>query len=248
MRHMLGYTVWNKIDMLTWLLEGIVNNFDPAQTEIAFHFDACEDQSQVVFDSLVPYWLHVRGKWKLEHVHKIVSETEVRELGGHNKLLDAFLASNCDFLLVAQDDQHWNASPVEHLERLAGHYGERLGLIGGRDGYTAGYGSFTGSFWSESAVQRRLQPGEWVELPYQNSGPNIYNRHLVEKVGKLDDQFVAHYVWDDYGARALKEGFVNGILGMNVTHAKFGRVKAMSHHWLTTSGADRARLTTKHGI
>lgn len=247
MRHMLGYSVWNKVDMITWLLEGLVGRFDPDRTEIAFHFDTCTDGSIEAFDACVPYWLHKCGGWKPEHVHKIISTTETREVGGHNQLIKLFMErSTCDFLIVAQDDQHWNKSPIDGLEQLAETYGHRIGLIGGRDGYTANYGSFTGSMWSESAVQRRLQPGEWVELPYQNSGPNVYHRHLIEKIGYLDEMFRAYYVWDDYGARALKAGFVNGILGMDVTHAKFGRVK--STQWESSSGADRARLTAKHGI
>ncbi len=246
MKHLLGYSVWNKVDMIAWLLEGLANNFSPANTEIAFHFDTCVDGSIESFDCCVQYWLLNRG-WKPEQIHKLVSTTETREVGGHNKLMELFMRTSCDFLIVAQDDQRWNTGTVlADLERLAGHYGERLGLVGGRDGYTANYGNFTGSQWSESAVQRRLGYGEWVELPYQNSGPNVYTRPLVEKVGMLDDQFRAYYVWDDYGARAIKAGFVNGILGMNVTHAKFGRVRATQ--WVDYSGQDRARLTTKHGI
>jgi hypothetical protein len=30
MRFLVGYTVWNKIDHLVWLLEGIIENFDPS--------------------------------------------------------------------------------------------------------------------------------------------------------------------------------------------------------------------------
>lgn len=245
MRHMLGYSVWNKVDMVTWLLTGIVDNFSPENTEIAFHFDSCADGTIESFDAQVPYWLLKNG-WQPQHIHKVVSTTETREVGGHNKLIDVFMASTCDFLLVAQDDQHWNLSPCSRLEELHMAYGDRLGLIGGRDGYDANYGRFIGSLWSESAVPQRLQHGEWAERPYQNSGPNIYNRRLIEKVGKLDEAFRAYYVWDDYGHRALQQGFVNGILGMNVTHAKFGRVKATV--WESSSGADRARLTAKHGI
>lgn len=244
---MLAYSVWNKVDMVTWLLEGIVEHFSPENTEIAFHFDTCVDGSIEAFDCCVPYWLLTRGKWKPEHIHKVISTTETREVGGHNQLMELFMANGrCDTLVVAQDDQRWNKSPLPDLERLAAHYGDRLGLIGGRDGYTAGYGHFTGSLWSESAVQRRLQDGEWVELPYQNSGPNVYNRRLISQVGLLDDKFRAYYVWDDYGHRAIQQGFVNGILGMNVTHAKFGRVRATE--WVDYSGQDRARLTAKHGI
>lgn len=245
MRHMIGYSIWNKVDHIVWLLEGIASHFDPAQTEVAFHFDTCEDGSIEAFDTCVTYWLLNRG-WKPEHVHKIVSTTVTHEVGGHNRLIDRFMASNCDFLTVAQDDQHFNGSHVASLESLAARYGSRLGLVGGRDGYDWGYQRFVGSLWSESAVQQRLQHGEWAERPYQNSGPNIYSRQLIEKVGKLDEKFTAFYVWDDYGHRSKNLGFVNGILGMNMTHAKFGRMRASV--WNDASGADLARLRALHGL
>lgn len=83
-----------------------------------------------------------------------------------------------------------------------------------------------------------------------NSGPIVYNAQLVSAVGLLDDKFNAFYVWDDYGHRALQKGFVNGVLGMDVTHAKFGRCKGSELYDPKDKYAakDLARRKAKHGF
>jgi hypothetical protein len=246
MKFTIGYTVWNKVDMVSWLLEGIINTFSPADTEVVFHFDACTDGSDAAFDSLVPYWLMRRGGFRPEQIHKIVSRAEVREVGGHNALMHWFMERQGQFLIVAQDDQQLKSPPCPFIEKLAKTYGKDLGLIGGRDGYGVGYTNFTGSQWSESAVQHRLGHGEFVALPYMNSGPIVYNARLISEVGFLDEEYRAYYVWDDYGHRALQKGFVNGVMGMDLIHAKFGRVKATE--WCDWSGHDLALRQQKHGF
>jgi len=249
MKYLLGYSIWNKVDMLSWLMEGAVNNFSPQDTELAFHFDSCSDGSTEAFDTMVDYWLILRGGWKHEQIHKLISTTETREVGGHNRLIDLFLTLNADILIVAQDDQHFLKPVTPCLDALyaaLAPLGPPLGIVGGRDAYDRGYANFTGSKWSESAVQRRVEHGEFVALPHMNSGPVCYTRAVIEKVGKLDEGFRAYYVWDDYGERARKAGFVNGVMGMDLIHAKFGRMKATE--WCDYSGQDRARITTKHGF
>lgn len=243
---MIGYSVWCKQDMICWLLDGITKVFSPADTEIAFHFDACTDDSVAVFDHTVPQYLLWQGGWKPEQVHKIVSTSEVREVGGHNKLIDLFMASDCDLLIVAQDDQRLTQDVRSHLQSLVTLYGDRLGVVGGRDGFNAGYSDFTGSNWSESQVFQRVLHGQFAARKYLNSGPVVYNKTLVQKVGKLDEEFRAYYVWDDYGARANKAGLINGVMGMDLIHRKFGRLKATE--WCDYSGADIARLHAKHPV
>lgn len=244
MKLTVGYTVWNKVDHLVWLLEGLIENFSPDDTDVIFHFDACTDQSDVAFDHLAPYWLKRRGGFKPEQFTKIVSDPEVREVGGHNKIVRLALQRGCDFVVVAQDDQRFNKPVTAHLRRLRDQYGDKLGVLTGRDAYTRGYENFTGSSWSESNLERRIQHGEFVPLPMMNSGPVVYNANLVSKVGLLDEQFRAHHVWDDYGWRAKLAGLTNGVLGMDVTHAKFGRMTAT--HW-TDGASDLALLHRKHG-
>lgn len=247
-KFMVGYTVWNKVDMLLWLIQGIIENFSPTDTEIAFHFDACEDGCADAFEGLVHYWLVQKGGWTRAQIHALVSDKEVREVGGHNRLIDLFVTKpEIDMLIVAQDDQRFNknvTAPLGALMDFVTEKGHRLGIVGGRDAYFAGYGGFVGSEWSESAVHQRVKHGEFQSRPYMNSGPVCYTRPVVEAVGKLDEEFRAYYVWDDYGARAVKAGFTNGVMGMDVTHAKFGRMKATQ--WCDWSGHDNARLHMKH--
>ncbi len=249
MRHVVAYSVWNKVDMISWLLDGIVRNFDPATTEVVFHFDVCSDDSINAFCAMTDFWLTSKKfKWTLLKADP--SGPQVREIGGHNSILKHCLANtDAQFITIAQDDQHFNQPIASHLEQLAERYGDRLGVIGGRDGYDWGYGRFAGSFWSESALQERLAHGEWRERPCLNTGPLVYPRKVVETVGYQDSEFMAYYVWDDYALRALKSGFVNGVMGMDLTHAKFGRV---SSTWWAVTGEhaahDIALVKRKHNL
>jgi hypothetical protein len=249
MKYVVGYSVWEKVDMIAWLLDGIVRNFDPKDTEVVFHFDVCEDDSVKAFSAMTEFWLTLKGfKWTMLYADP--TQPEVREVGGHNAILKHCMAnSDAHFFIIAQDDQHFNQPLAPSLEDLAARYGERLGVIGGRDGYDWGYGRFAGSFWSESALHERLKHGEWRERPCLNTGPLVYNRTLVSAVGYQDTDYTAFYVWDDYALRAQKAGFVNGVLGMDLTHAKFGRIKAST--WYTDpalAARDIQRVKQKHGL
>ena len=244
MKTLLGFSVWNKVDMIAWLLDGIQRNFDPETTDIVFHFDACTDGSQEAWNSCIQWWLGIKGQWNMANVHALASTTEVREVGGHNRILNFFMAGDYDLCLIAQDDQHFDAPPMRYLQNAAAKF-PNLGIVGGRDAYGRGYSRFTGSHWSESTVDRRVFHGEFVPLPYMNSGPVAYTRKVVEQCGLLDEEFRAYYVWDDYGQRALDKGFISGVMGMDLTHAKFGRVKATE--WSDWSAHDLALRQKKHG-
>lgn len=249
MRHVIAYSVWNKVDMIAWLLDGIVRNFSPIDTEVVFHFDVCEDDSVAAFDAMTEFWLTKRRfKWT-----KLVADPakpQTREVGGHNAILRHCMAnSDAHFFIIAQDDQHFNQPITAILDVLHNTHGDRLGMITGRDGYDWGYGRFAGSFWSESALHERLPHGEWRQRPCMNTGPLVYNRNVVSKIGYQDEEFMAWYVWDDYALRAQKAGFTNGVLGMDITHAKFGRVHST---WWYTDGShaqrDLFRVKQKHGL
>jgi GT2 family glycosyltransferase len=138
------------------------------------------------------------------------------------------------------------------LEALAEHARQQekhLGMITGRDGYEWGYQQFAGSFWSESALHERLPHGVWRERPCMNTGPLIYPKEVVKTIGLQDEEFVAYYAWDDYALRAKAAGFTNFVLGMDLIHAKFGRVT--STWWAVTgdnAAHDMARVKRKHGL
>lgn len=245
MKLFVGYTVFNKVDMLIWLLDGIIQHFDPAKTEVGFFFDASEDGSLEHFECVRKCWLEDRGF----RVTCMNSPEEVRELGGHNKLLKHFMEStDCEMMIAPQDDQKFQQPFLPHLERICAHYGERLGVIGGRDGYLINFTQMAGSKWSASNVHQWLDHGQIVEKPMINSGPVIYHRSLVDRIGYLDEKFHAFYVWDDYGQRALKAGLTNLVMGTDMEHAKFGRAKQTSFYVDTSiSARDIALLHAKHG-
>jgi hypothetical protein len=238
MKYMVGCVVWNKVDMLCWLLQG-VNNAFPKGSHVVFVFDACKDDSVAAFTPLSGFWLHKKGYTS----EAIVCEKEVREVGGHNLLMRRFMASDCDVLVVFQDDQHL-LGPIVGLENVLAKHGDSMGVIGGRDGYNTGYGQFVGSVWSESThCTARLQPGQFAERFCINSGPVIYTKPLINKVGYLDENFVAFFVWDDYGVRALHKNFVNGVIGTNLIHAKFGRVPSTTFYTKEISIHDNNRIS-----
>jgi hypothetical protein len=261
MKLFVGYSIWNKVDMVVWLLDGIVRYFDPNQVELGFVFDTCEDDSVDVFHTSKDWWLVRNGfKFQVEtwdRTLRAVSTGEqswlkpfetsapIREVGGHNRLLKMFLASDCDMAVIAQDDQQFARPVYADYLGLDEKYGDRLGIVGGRDGYFQFFRDMASSKWSESSSHERLAYGEFRERPFFNSGPVGYPRKLVETIGLLDDQFTAYYVWDDYGARARAAGFQSVILSTHVIHAKFGRTKATV--FTDASAADIARLRSKHG-
>jgi hypothetical protein len=252
MKYIVAYSVWNKVDMLAWLLSGVVENFNPADTEVVFHFDACSDDSVAAFEAVAGYWL-TRPGFRYKVIVTDPSGPQAREVGGHNKILRyAMEETDAEFIIIAQDDQRFNKPIVDHLVRLSDTYGDTLGVITGRDGYEWGYAQLAGSFWSESAgLLTRLQHGDWLERSCLNTGPLVYTRNVVTKTGYQDEQFCAFYAWDDYALRAKKLGFVNGVLGMDITHAKFGRVTATwwyDGEWKGTGGKDMDRLKQKHGL
>ncbi len=245
MKYMLGVPVWNKVDMLSWLLDGIRRHCDHKRCEVVFYFDACTDSCQHAYDLMRDFFL-------VNHGFKNFSfsgNEEVGEVGGHCRLIERFMATNCDVLIVPQDDQRLEANLLPCVDALFEKHGDGVGVIGGRDGFFRGYKNMCSSEWSESAdCVTRLKHGEYVARPYVNSGPVIYNRRLIEKIGMPDREFKAFYVWDDYAERASRAGFSNFVMGMDVTHGKFGRLSASKFYEPEVQKHDRDLLFKKWGL
>ncbi len=260
MKLFLAYPLFGKADMLSWLMEGIVGNFSPTDTQLGFFFDTDYDRVDAAFEHMRDFWLHCMGKpecnlrtmpfkyeaWK--------TDRQVREVGGHNEILRRFLASDCDLCLIPQDDIRFLAPIKHHLENLIQQVGPTLGLIGGREGYEAGPANIAGSLWADSnpGPSTWLRHGEYAFRPMMNSGPVAYPRAVVEKVGLLDEEFIAWHVWEDYGLRCEAAGFKNVVMGMDVRHAKFGR-QPVAWIYDTVDGVthghaarDRDRFYLKH--
>jgi hypothetical protein len=226
MRFIGAYPIWNKIDMVWYLLEGIRDNCKPDEAEWWFIFDDCTDGGAEHFRRIAPELLkgYTYKMWE--------PPEEVYEMGSHNWFIDEFQKHKAEALVVYQDDCRIAGSTLfSDLGRCLDHYGERVGYIGCRDGYNAGLKQFISSPWVKSDMARpgspRVKVGEWAERVSINPGPLIYTKNTVTKVGKLNDQdYKGWYWWDEYALRCKQAGLQNLLLGTEIEHRKFGRVKA----------------------
>ena len=230
-RYMIGYGVWNKQDMVGWLLEGI-GYHAPETLEVRFIFDECGDASESNFDLMSSQILANIPQTKHVRVSKASSPTSLHETGVHNALMRHFMGeTDCDVLIVPQDDQRICGPIILRLEGMLNHFGDRIGIVGGRDGYESGLSRIIGSEWSESTLQERLRPGVWAERSFLNSGPLVYVRAVVDKVGYIDPAYEHWYAWDDYCMRCKYEhGLANAVVGTEIRHLQFGRTLSTSYY------------------
>lgn len=238
MKIFVGYSIWCQQDMLSYLLEGIVDNFDPDKTELGFVFTKPENPAFDAFNCMHYFWLTERGFKFVPNQPKphdtksfkfmaIKADHDLTECGGHNVLLRYFMEqTDCDVMLAPQDDTRFLQPVHQELETVLKRYGDKIGLIGSRDGFsTLGFRDAASSFWSNSNPPPKiyLKHGECAERTLFNSGPVTYPRTTVQKVGYLDELFTAWNIWVDYGWRCKKAGLTSVSMGMNVRHYKFGR-------------------------
>jgi hypothetical protein len=222
-KQIIACAVWAKPDAVQWLLEGIAEHVAP-DVEVWFQFDWQSEECQDNLNRLAPSMLSHR-------VQSWHSDVELREVGAHNRLLQRFLDSDADAITIWQDDQRMTGPITAHVERAINAYGEKIGIIGGRDGYDAHEQNRISAKWSETRQHHVLRPGEFFIKPYLNSGPIIYPKATVRKVGPLDESFVAMNVWVDYGWRCMQAGLTNLVMGTSCIHQKIGRCTAT--RWYT---------------
>jgi len=247
-RYMVGYGIWNKQDMIGWLLEG-VGTYTPEATHVRFVFDSCVDDSEKNFDMLSSQIIKNVARTSHMVVSKEKLATVTHEYGLHNAILRHFMQeTDCDVLIIPQDDQRICGPMILRMEGLLDSYRDRIGLIGGRDGYERGLVGIVGSMWSESTLTARLQPGIWREATFLNSGPLIYTRKVVEKVGYVDTKYEHWYGWDDYCMRCRHVyGLMNVVVGTEIRHLKFGKVPGTTYYTDGSLARDYARFKSKWG-
>lgn len=225
--------------MQAWLLDGLMRYLPPDRCEVLIYLDGCTDDCPVAMESLRYYFLA-----NFRH-NIIVNPAEIGEIRCHVEILKEFMKSTCDVCVIFQDDQRLEWPILESLDKIYDQYGDAAGLIGGRDGYERGFSQMVGSAWSHSVLTRKLAVGEWAERTCLNSGPVVYSRKMIEKIGLPDGNFKAFYAWDDYGLRAKSQGFTNLVLGTDISHIKFGRVCATKMYTNEISAHDSSLLHSK---
>lgn len=217
MKALIGVGIFEKQDMIAWHLSGISDNYD-REVEVCFYFEACKDDSEAEFDRLAPEIL--RG-FKYS---KASSKEHILEDGVHRFFIDMMMSGGHDVLLIPQDDNRMQGNVLPDLEKLWDIYSTNLGWISGRDGYDFGYANMFSSPFSDSNMPKTAIPvGEYREVKIMNTGPVVYFRHVVEKVG-LPDPELPWYFPDDYSLRCHHAGLKNILLSMDCLHMKFGKV------------------------
>jgi hypothetical protein len=218
MRCVIGYGVFAKRDMFRWYMEGIRENFQP-ETIVRFYHEACDtDDGYAEYlklkDDVLAGW-DVNSGGAPEHI---------LEHGVHRYLIERFLETDCDVLIVPQDDNRFQRPLLPDLQKLWDIYGTSLGWISGRDGHGLGYADMVCSPFSDSnSTKTKLPIGEYREVLMMNTGPVVYFRHVIEKVG-LPDPDMPWYWWSDYSLRCKQAGLTNILLSMSCLHEKFGRI------------------------
>lgn len=215
MKAMIGYGVFRKPDMLQWYMDGMLEHFPGAMRH--FHFEACDNDMIDAYKALGP-------EFKYPHSTLSTSKAHILEHGVHRLLIERFMATDCDVLIVPQDDNRFQQPIMVDLELLWAHYGTDLGWISGRDGHGFGYADMVCSPFSDSnATKTALPIGEHREVLMMNTGPVVYFRHVIEKVG-LPDPDMPWYWWSDYSLKCHHAGLKNIVLSMDCLHEKFGRI------------------------
>lgn len=219
MKGLLAYIIWNKVNMLEWLTDGIVENFDPEKTDLLFILDNPIDGTDIklkeILDTKLSKFKHI-GHSYFEDTYKFPCQ---------NMALKVCKDRNYDYVICPQDDQKiTDKNLVENIENTIKLYGENLGVIGLRDGFDFGYGNMYSSEWSESVLsqEKRLSNGEVHSCLLLNDGGLVYTRKLIETIGFHDvDSYKRFFIEDDYCAKAHYDfGLTNILLGNDLIHRK----------------------------
>lgn len=219
MKAMIGYGVFRKPDMFPWYISGIEEHFPP-DTPTYFYLEAMRLEDLNALEASCepqrPRWpVYLSGSGR----HHVL------EHGVHRHLIERFMDTDCDVLIVPHDDNRFQLPLLPDLERLWAKYGTTLGWISGRDGYGPGYAEMCSSPFSQSvgADKECLPIGHHREVMMMNTGPVVYFRHVIHKVG-MPDPDMPWYWWDDYALRCHTAGLKNVLLSMDCLHEKFGRL------------------------
>lgn len=219
MKAMIGVGWFQKPDMIEWILSGIRENF-PEGTHVSFYFEDNNYEDWAVYSKLVG----VKGALEGFGSDADGAKGHILEHGVHRRFIERFMQTDFDVLIIPHDDNRFQRPLLPDLEMLWERYGENLGWIGGRDGHGDGYSNMVCSPFSQStgAEKEVLPIGEYREVKMMNTGPVVYFRHVVEKVG-LPDADMEWYWWSAMSMRCHNAGLTNILLSMDCLHEKFGR-------------------------
>lgn len=206
-----GYPIYNKGHMIDEIVNGLVSSIDQEKYDVkyTFIFDGCTDNSKEVFE---------KEKVKLKNVETIDTQN-LFQLKTNNILIKNF---STDFLVIFQDDMVLqDVNFLDNIIKIYEIYGDKLGIIGCRDGFGPGFSNMHGSVFSES---RRIpiKSGEFMEKMMINIGPIVFTKELVKKMGAFDEVYgKGSMEEEEYSLKCGLRGLKNILLGVDLIHSKF---------------------------
>ncbi len=229
MKHLLGYVIWNKVKMLDWIADGILESFTPDQVDLLFVLDNPIDGTELKIFEII------QGKLKNYHCTVNVFREETYKFPCQNWMMQYTIDNNYKSLIAPQDDQKIiDPKLIENIDKVFESYGEQLGVIGLRDGFYYGYQDMISSEWSESTLSTipRLKNGEYCTSPLLNDGGLVYPNHTIKKIGLNDvENYERFYIEDDYCARAhYTFGLFNVVMGNSLIHDRAVSSIASKHY------------------
>lgn len=236
MRVLICYVIWNKHEMMNWLCSGLYKSFKDKEVDIYFLLDNPIDGTDQMFmdgtmDTILP---KSRFNWHftVHYGHPLEQfKFHLQNIG-----LKYGYENGYDWIICPQDDQKLedplllqNIRKVYNDGRGPAATPQRIGLIGGRDGFDElDYKNAWGSLFSHPTGigYKWLKNGDLASVNYLNDGPLCYHRSTIEKVGYHDEKFKVFMSELDYCRRCTKAGLQNYVLGMSVVHEKFGTLRS----------------------
>lgn len=246
MKHLLGYVIWNKAEMIEWLFDGILFSFLPHEVDLVFVLDNPNEETRKSF------WEHRKKLAGFNVFEYFTDEKTTYKFPCQNILLQyAFKHSDkYKTLICPQDDQKiMDESLIKHLDATLS-YLPNIGVIGLRDGFDFGYKNMFSSEWSESSYnQERLAPGFIRPVQLINDGPIIYPIETIKKIGPHDvESYYRFYIEDDYCMKCNAAGLQNFVMGNNLIHDRSMSSIASDHYSSNYGELDLATFRKKWNI
>lgn len=228
----IGYPIHNKSHMMDEIINGLAENIK-IPVEYIFIFDGCTDNSEEILDQM-------SGKLT-GNITKIHTQN-LFQLKTYNLLMKEF---KTDVLIMFQDDMVLkDPNFLANIQKINDKYGDKLGIIGCRDGFEKEYtkmvsSKFSGSYFAGCVV---IESGEFRECSIINVGPIAVTRRLVDTVGYFDEIYdIGAYEEMEYSILCkYKHNLTNIILGVDLIHSKFEhKAKATVKHTAKTELKDQ---------
>ena len=185
-----GYTIHNKAYLIPHIVNGLKKCFSP-DNEFIFLLDNCTDRSEKELRE------RETGGYSF-----LIANTpeEYFEVRANNWILENALS---DVIVLFQDDMVCNDIHLKgKINDIFEMYGDRTGLLGGRDGFELNSTLFPErpvdkvSSWVHKPGQGRLlEDNECCVRTFLNRGPLVFTKQLISEVGYLDESYYPQ--WGD---------------------------------------------------